>query len=116
MSTQHTIRAENVERAALADIHRAASPDLREGLGLDLEEIGGALVSFASRSPTILVNRTVGLGLAHPSDRKTVDTIVETLDRTNLGSVEVGSGVNLERAMPASGRFDGHVHRRREPL
>jgi riboflavin synthase len=41
--------------------------------------------------------------------RFTVDTIIETLDRTNLGSVEVGSGVNLERAMPASGRFDGHV-------
>lgn len=41
--------------------------------------------------------------------RFTVDTIIETLDRTNLGSLEVGSGVNLERAMPASGRFDGHV-------
>ena len=41
--------------------------------------------------------------------RFSVDTIVETLDRTNLGSVEVGSGVNLERAMPAAGRFDGHV-------
>lgn len=41
--------------------------------------------------------------------RFTVDTIVETLDRTNLGSVVEGSGVNLERAMPASGRFDGHV-------
>lgn len=39
----------------------------------------------------------------------TVDTIVETLDRTNLGSVTVGSHVNLERAMPASGRFDGHI-------
>jgi riboflavin synthase len=39
----------------------------------------------------------------------TVDTIVETLDRTNLGSVTIGGVVNLERAMPASGRFDGHV-------
>ena len=41
--------------------------------------------------------------------RFTVDMIVETLDRTNLGSVEAGDGVNLERAMPASGRFDGHI-------
>ena len=77
MNAQHTIRAENVERAALADIHHAASPDLREGLGLDLQEIGGALVSVASRSPTILVNRAVGLGLAHPADRETVNKIVE---------------------------------------
>jgi riboflavin synthase len=33
----------------------------------------------------------------------------ETLDRTNLGSVEAGQPVNLERPMAASGRFDGHI-------
>ena len=38
-----------------------------------------------------------------------VDVVPETLRRTNLGSLEVGSRVNLERALPASGRFDGHV-------
>ena len=38
-----------------------------------------------------------------------VDAVIETLDRTNLGSVSAGDRVNLERAMPASGRFDGHI-------
>jgi riboflavin synthase len=33
----------------------------------------------------------------------------ETLDRTTLGDRVVGDGVNLERAMPAEGRFDGHI-------
>ncbi|MWG35533.1 riboflavin synthase [Halomarina oriensis] len=33
----------------------------------------------------------------------------ETVDRTYLGSVAVGDEVNLERAMAADGRFDGHV-------
>jgi riboflavin synthase len=33
----------------------------------------------------------------------------ETVDRTYLGTVAVGDRVNLERAMPADGRFDGHV-------
>ena len=33
----------------------------------------------------------------------------ETVDRTYLGELKVGDGVNLERAMPADGRFDGHV-------
>jgi riboflavin synthase len=33
----------------------------------------------------------------------------ETVDRTALGRLAVGDGVNLERAMPADGRFDGHV-------
>lgn len=37
------------------------------------------------------------------------DVVPETLARTNLGSLEVSGEVNLELAMPASGRFDGHV-------
>lgn len=32
----------------------------------------------------------------------------ETLERTYLDEVEVGDAVNLERALPADGRFDGH--------
>ncbi|MFB6207387.1 MAG: riboflavin synthase [Haloglomus sp.] len=32
----------------------------------------------------------------------------ETIERTYLGSLEVGDVVNLERALPADGRFDGH--------
>ena len=39
----------------------------------------------------------------------TVTAIKETLDKTNLGLLSVGDEVNLERAMSASGRFDGHV-------
>jgi len=38
-----------------------------------------------------------------------VDVITETLRRTALGSYLVGDGVNVERAMPAAGRFDGHI-------
>jgi len=32
----------------------------------------------------------------------------ETLDRTFFGQLAEGDGVNLERALPAEGRFDGH--------
>ena len=32
----------------------------------------------------------------------------ETLDRTYLGDLGAGDVVNLERALPADGRFDGH--------
>ncbi len=38
-----------------------------------------------------------------------VDVIPETLSRTNLGRLRSGDQVNLERAMPAEGRFDGHI-------
>lgn len=37
------------------------------------------------------------------------DVVLETLARTNLGEVDVGTKVNLERPMQADGRFDGHV-------
>ena len=38
-----------------------------------------------------------------------VTAIEETLKRTNLGALGLGDMVNLERCMPANGRFDGHI-------
>lgn len=37
------------------------------------------------------------------------DVMHETLNRSSLGSLHIGSPVNLERAMLAGGRFDGHI-------
>lgn len=37
------------------------------------------------------------------------EAIPETLARTRLGALGVGDAVNLERAMAASARFDGHL-------
>ena len=39
----------------------------------------------------------------------TVTAIQETLDRSNLGGLEPGSLVNLERSMLMNGRLDGHI-------
>lgn len=39
----------------------------------------------------------------------TVTAIQETLNKTNLSDWEMGTVVNLERCMPADGRFDGHI-------
>jgi riboflavin synthase len=38
-----------------------------------------------------------------------VFTAVETLEKTYLGTVEAGDPLNLERALAADGRFDGHL-------
>lgn len=37
------------------------------------------------------------------------EAIATTLSRTTLGGLEVGSGVNLERALRLGGRLDGHL-------
>jgi len=38
-----------------------------------------------------------------------VTAIAETLSKTNLSELTTGSKVNIERCMPANGRFDGHI-------
>lgn len=43
------------------------------------------------------------------ADTYSVTAIDETLRKSNLGSLKIGSRVNLERCMPANGRFDGHI-------
>ncbi|MBU7600017.1 riboflavin synthase [Streptomyces sp. P38-E01] len=39
----------------------------------------------------------------------TADVMAESLRRTSLGALRVGSPVNLERAVPAGGRLGGHI-------
>ena len=42
-------------------------------------------------------------------DRYTVTAMKETLDRSNLGLLQVGDEVNVERSMLMNGRLDGHI-------
>lgn len=42
-------------------------------------------------------------------DSYRVTAIDETIRKTNLSGWKVGKKVNLERCMPANGRFDGHI-------
>lgn len=42
-------------------------------------------------------------------DTFTADVMPETFSRSSLSSLRPGSKVNLERAMPAYGRFGGHI-------
>ena len=39
----------------------------------------------------------------------TADVMAETMNRSSLGQLSTGASVNLERAMPANGRFGGHI-------
>lgn len=42
-------------------------------------------------------------------DKYTVTAMKETLDRSNLGLLQVGDMVNVERSMKMNGRLDGHI-------
>jgi len=52
----------------------------------------------------------VCLTVVNIQDREyTVTAIKETLDKTNIGELEIGDEVNLERAMKLGDRLDGHI-------
>lgn len=82
MSTEssRTREAERIERAALESLHDAATPALRETLGLQTLVQGSGFVSMAAALPAsaIVVNRTIGLGYETPATREAVQRIVDS--------------------------------------
>ena len=58
---------------------------------------------------SIAVNGVCLTAVDTPQGRVVLDLVNETLDRSTLGALEPGDPVNLERPMPADGRFDGHI-------
>lgn len=74
---------------------------------------------FVITAPEIAGGLSVGASVSvqgacltatHRTDSEfTVEVVSETLARTSLGGVAEEDRVNLERAMSAAGRFDGHL-------
>jgi riboflavin synthase len=78
-----------------------------QGVRIDVD---GPLVSTGlGVGGSIAVNGVCLTVVATTATGFSADVVKETLDRTNLGHLQPGSMVNLERPMPASGRFDGHI-------
>lgn len=57
---------------------------------------------------SIAVNGVCLTVISFSSNQFTVDVMPETVKATNIQSLQTGQLVNLERAMPANGRFGGH--------
>ena len=69
----------------------------------------GPVIDGMEVGDSIAVNGVCLTAVALAAGAVSVEAVQETLDRSNLGRVGPGGGVNLERPMPASGRFDGHI-------
>lgn len=63
----------------------------------------------AAVGDSIAVNGVCLTVISLDSGGFTADVMHETLNRSSLGGLRMGSRVNLERAMPANGRFGGHI-------
>ncbi|HIB47403.1 MAG TPA: riboflavin synthase [Flavobacteriaceae bacterium] len=73
------------------------------------------IVVESSLAPELQIDQSVSHNgvcltvVALSENTYTVTAIKETLDKTNLSKLSVGSVVNLERAMKMDARLDGHI-------
>jgi riboflavin synthase len=86
---------------------------------VSIEPAGGEALLLTVRGP--LVSSDVGHGdsiavngvcltvVGRDGDTFTADVMKESVDRSSLGSLTVGSPVNLERAARVDGRLGGHI-------
>lgn len=70
---------------------------------------GPVVTSDATHGASISVNGCCLTVMAQDGDVFSADVMAESLDKTSLGDLGVGSEVNLERAMAAGARMGGHV-------
>ncbi len=81
---------------------------IRPGPGLVRLTIGASFGGQLAVGDSVSINGAC-LTVVEFSEREfSVEAVPETLRRTNLGRLAHGDLVNLERAMPANGRFGGH--------
>jgi riboflavin synthase len=70
---------------------------------------GPVVTQGAKHGDSIAVNGVCLTVVEHEDDWFTADVMAETLDRSSLGALTVGSRVNLERPMAVGERLGGHI-------
>ncbi|MER6104916.1 riboflavin synthase [Streptomyces sp. NPDC001832] len=70
---------------------------------------GPVVTEGAKHGDSIAVNGVCLTVVDFGEHEFTADVMAETLNRSSLGALEVGSRVNLERPMAVGGRLGGHI-------
>jgi riboflavin synthase len=81
----------------------------RSGQAMVLTVGASRIMDDVRLGDSIAVNGVCLTVVRYDDDSFTVDVMPETYRKTNLHKLKPGSPVNLERAMPANGRFGGHI-------
>jgi riboflavin synthase len=84
-----------------------AVEDLGDSVRLTIR--GPVVTSDAGHGDSIAVNGCCLTVMAQDGDTFGADVMKESLDKTSLGDLTVGSEVNLERATQAGARLGGHI-------
>ena len=92
----------------IEELGRIASLEVLEQ-GMRLNISCNIVLSDTKNGDSISVNGVCLTALNVKADSFSAELSPETLDRSTLGSLSVGSPVNLERAVTASTRLGGHI-------
>ena len=76
--------SEEIEREALLSLHEHCPTRTREVLGLQLLEFGDALAAIAANEPSILINRTLGLGTLQTPEPEQVSDVAAAYDAAGV--------------------------------
>jgi riboflavin synthase len=89
-----------VRRVELGEVTRLTIASPYDAAGVAI----GASINHAGVCLTVVEKAPEGAGMTH-----VVEAVQETLNRTTLGQLAVGDGVNLERALKAGDELGGHL-------
>ena len=89
--------------------HKGTVVDVVDEAGVRRLTVEAGLLADLTVGDSIAVNGVCLTAVAVQDSRIDVEVVRETLSRSNLGAVQPGDPVNLERPMSAQGRFDGHI-------
>lgn len=89
------------------EMGRVAALEEKAG-GWHLTVHGKTVLDGTRLGDSIAINGVCLTVTAIQGDCLAVGLAPETLERTNLGALRAGDGVNLERSLPANGRMGGH--------
>lgn len=79
------------------------------GDGVRLHIAASTVLDDVTMGASIAVNGVCLTVVAFDDSSFSVDAVPETMDRSNLGRLEVDSAVNLERPVRVSDRLGGHI-------
>ena len=79
------------------------------GDGIRLRLAATTVMDDIEMGASIAINGVCLTVVDFDAEHFAIDAVPETMDRTSLGSLTVGSAVNLERAVRASDRLGGHI-------
>jgi GNAT superfamily N-acetyltransferase len=83
--------SEQLERSALESLHEFCPVHARDALGLKLIHIEDVSLALSSATPSILINRALGLGTRAPATRETITQVVQTYRRLGYRRHGLGS-------------------------